>query len=152
MASYPCQYENSVTLKGRVGKAPVKRSLPRDSTAVCNFSVATRKVIKDKTYTEWHQIACYGALAEAVTCDFGAGDFVYVKGEIRARDMQTSEGKANGWKPRKVIEIIAREAYPLIKNTKGQGETSADHGEPPPLLDPIDEAANGAADEFAPYV
>ena len=117
MANAPVRYLNKVMLKGRLGKDPELRFMP-SGDPVCNFSMATRI----GKHVEWHKIVAYENIAEYVKAAFATGDFVYVEAEIRTREFLTAEDKANGRKPRKVLELIAHEAHLLAK----RGEPSED--------------------------
>jgi single-strand DNA-binding protein len=119
MANSPYRYLNKVLLKGRLGKDPELRFMP-SGDPVCNFSIATRS----GKHVEWHKIVAYEKLAEYVNAAFATGDFVYVEAEIRTREFQTAEDKANNRKPRKVLELIAGEAHLLAK--RGESNEAAD--------------------------
>lgn len=133
MANSPYRYMNKVLLKGRLGKDPDLRFMP-SGDPVCNFSIATRS----GKHVEWHKIVAYEKLAEYVKEVFATGDFVYVEAEIRTREFQTAEDKANNRKPRKVLELIASEAHLLAR--RGDGSDSADDEIP----------AAGEGEGFAP--
>lgn len=155
--TYPYQFENCVILKGHLGKAPVSRILHgrNGDTSVCNFSMATSKIVAtaegSKTIPEWHNVACYGVLAEAFTAAAQKGDFVYIKGELRTREFRTAEDNEASRKPRKVTEIVAQEAYVLFKDKKRIGnETDEVADEAPATLEPVDAVQiAGADDDFA---
>jgi single-strand DNA-binding protein len=81
---------NKAILLGRVGKEPVQSVMPNGSH-VCNFSIATSEVWKDKQTgekqerTEWHKVTVFGKLAE-ITGDYvKKGQMIYVEGKLRTR-------------------------------------------------------------------
>lgn len=117
----PLRYLNKVFLKGRLGKNPDLRHMP-SGDPVCNFSLATRM----GNHVEWHRIVAYDDLADYVSNAFGSGDFVYVEAEIRTREFQTAEDKANNRKPRKILELIASDAHLLVKRGSGADSDSYD--------------------------
>ncbi len=115
---------NKVILKGNLGADPSPlRNLPSGDN-VCNFSVAT----SDGRTTEWHSISAYSPLAEHISKSFRAGDLVYLEGTIKTREFSTKEDKEHGRKPRKVTEIVAKEAH-LVSKKSGPG-TLAPEAEP----------------------
>lgn len=126
----PMRYLNKVFLKGRLGKNPEIRQLP-SGDPVCNFSLATRI----GRHVEWHKIVAYDDIAEYVNAAYGTGDFVYVEGEIRTREFQTSEDKLNNRKPRKVLEIVVIETHLLKK--RGNSDSVDDDI---PSVGPADES------------
>lgn len=121
MANSPYRYLNKVMLKGRLGKDPDLRFMP-SGDAVCNFSVATRS----GEHVEWHKIVAYQKLAEYAKEVFARGDFVFVEAEIRTREFQTAEDKANN-RTRSVRELIAAELHLLSKRGESaDGDLSTD--------------------------
>ncbi len=77
---------NKVTLIGRVGKNPETAQVGQ--TQVSKFSLATSESWKDKqgekqTNTQWHNITCWGPLAEKFVSQYvKQGDQVGVFGKI----------------------------------------------------------------------
>lgn len=110
---------NKVILKGFLGKSPEVRLLP-SGDSVANFSIATTI----QSHTEWHKIVCYSKLAEYVVKRLGEGDFVYIEAQIRTREFKTAESDEKGYRPRKVLELIAEEIHLVSK--KGIGHALED--------------------------
>ena len=89
---------NKILLIGNLGRDPEARSLP-DGTPVCNFSVATNRRWRDRDgnqqeQTEWHNIVCFGRLAEIAGQYLNKGKQVFVEGRIQTRswdDRNTGE-------------------------------------------------------------
>ena len=81
---------NKVILMGRLG-GDVKSGTSNNKTWA-NFSVATNSYgAKDEAtgerpqYTEWHNVAVFGKLAEIAIASLGKGDFVYVEGHLKTQ-------------------------------------------------------------------
>ena len=87
---------NKVILVGFVGKEPESRSFA-DGTGVTNFSLATSEKYKDKSgewkdQTEWHNISCFGKLAEIASQYVHKGTQVYVEGKIKTNKYTDKSG------------------------------------------------------------
>jgi single-strand DNA-binding protein len=100
---------NKVILVGRLGRDPELKYTP-SGTPVCNFSLATDSVWKDKAgeqqqQTEWHRIVTWGKLAEICGQYLTKGKQVYVEGSIRSRQWEDKQGGGK----RTAYEIIARQ-------------------------------------------
>ena len=111
---------NKVIVVGNLGKDPETRFLP-DGKAVCNFSVATTDVWKDKASgekkeaTEWHRVSSFGRLAEICGEYLKKGSQVYIEGKLRTRKWQDKEGQ-----DRYTTEIIA-DAMQMLGSRSGMG-------------------------------
>ena len=83
-----------------MGKDPEMRSF-EGGGMVCNFSLATSEVFKDKMgnkqeRTEWHNIVIWGTLADIAQKYLRKGAPVYLEGKIQTRswdDKETSQKK-----------------------------------------------------------
>ena len=78
---------NEILLVGNLGKPP-EMSATKKGTVVARFSVATNRRWKDENgerqeVTEWHNVVCFGALAEIVEGMARTGSRVLVKGDMR---------------------------------------------------------------------
>ena len=87
---------NKVTLIGNLGRDPEIRHFEGGSQ-VAKFSLATNENYRDKngewhTRTEWHDIVCWGPLAERVERNLKKGQLVYVEGKISTRKWQDKDG------------------------------------------------------------
>jgi single-strand DNA-binding protein len=81
---------NKVILIGRLGRDPELKYTP-SGAPVCNFSLATDSVWKDKTgeqkqQTEWHRIVAWNKLAEICGQYLTKGKQIYVEGSIRNKE------------------------------------------------------------------
>lgn len=91
---------NRVFLLGTVGRDPEFRETSTGSS-VAKFSLATNERYKDrsgewKETTTWHNITCWGRLAEIARDHVCKGKPLYVEGSIRTEswpDKQTGEKK-----------------------------------------------------------
>jgi len=90
---------NKVFLLGNLGRDPEVRSLP-SGQPVANFTMATSRKWRDRDgnqqeQTEWHNIVCFGRLAEIAGQYLTKGKQVFVDGRIQTRswDDRTSGEK-----------------------------------------------------------
>lgn len=90
---------NKAFLLGNLGRDPEVRSLP-SGQPVANFPMATSRKWRDRDgnqqeQTEWHQIVCFGRLAEIAGQYLTKGKQVFVEGRIQTRswDDRTSGEK-----------------------------------------------------------
>ncbi len=87
---------NKVILIGNLGKDPEVRSF--ENNKVANFSLATGEVRRNKTtgekttYTEWHNIAVWGAQADIVEKYLKKGSQIYLEGKLRTRSWDGNDG------------------------------------------------------------
>lgn len=87
---------NKVILIGRLGQNPELRHTP-NGMAVCNFSVATNEVWRDKSgqkqeRTEWHRVVVWGKQAELANQYLQKGRQVYLEGRLQTRQWQDKDG------------------------------------------------------------
>lgn len=99
---------NKAQVIGHIGKEP-KITTTQGGYTIANFSVATTergytskdgKQIPDRT--EWHNVVCYGKLAEVVKNYMNKGAKVYVEGKMRTRRYDDNNGVT-----RSIMEIHA---------------------------------------------
>src|SRR5512140_3239028 len=88
---------NKVILVGNLGADPELKYTP-SNRPVCNLSVATNEVWKDKNgakqeRTEWHRVNVWGEQAENCQKYLAKGRMVYVEGRLQTRKWQDKEGK-----------------------------------------------------------
>jgi single-strand DNA-binding protein len=88
---------NKVMIIGRVGKDP-ELKYTAGGAAVAKFSVATSKRWKDQQgqqqeKTEWHNIDCWGKLAENVIAKYvKKGSQIFVEGELQTQNWDDANG------------------------------------------------------------
>ena len=88
---------NKVILIGNLGADPELKYTP-SNRPVCNLSLATNEVFKDKSgarqeRTEWHRVTVWGEQAEHCSKYLGKGRSVYVEGRLQTRSWDDKEGK-----------------------------------------------------------
>ena len=104
---------NKAILIGNLGADPETRSMPSGG-AVTNLRIATAESWKDKQSgaktekTEWHNVVCFGRLAEIAAEYLSKGRQVYIEGRLQTRKWQDREGS-----DRYTTEIVASELQML---------------------------------------
>ncbi len=112
---------NKVILIGNLGKDPEIRYAPSGS-AICNITVATSRVSKDRTsgekqeQTEWHRVVMFDRLAEIAGEYLKKGKSVYIEGRLQTRKWTDKEGVE-----KYSTEIIAQEMTMLGGRDSGGG-------------------------------
>ena len=96
---------NKVELLGRVGADPELR-YAQSGTAVARLRVATDRGARQNRESEadWHDIVCWGKLAEAVNQYVGKGDRLYVAGRLAQSSWEGEDGQRR-WR----VEVHAAE-------------------------------------------
>ncbi len=118
---------NKVILIGNLGKDPEIRYAPSGS-AICNITVATSRVSKDKTsgekqeQTEWHRVVMFDRLAEIAGEYLKKGKSVYIEGRLQTRKWTDKEGAE-----RYSTEIVAQEMT-MLGGREGGGGGGGDGG------------------------
>ncbi len=113
---------NKAILIGNLGKDPDNRYTP-NGQAVTSFSLATTEKYKDKSgvqqaRTEWHNVVCWGRLAEIARDYLKKGNPVYIEGRIQYRSYDDKEGIK-----RYRTEIVA-EKLQLLGGRPSSGEAA----------------------------
>ncbi|MBI2612915.1 single-stranded DNA-binding protein [Candidatus Kaiserbacteria bacterium] len=93
-------YINKAMLFGNITRDPELRALPSGMN-VCNFSVATNRVYRDREgkkqeQTDFHNVVVFGRQADTVAQYLKKGSSVYVEGRMQTRswdDKQSGEKK-----------------------------------------------------------
>ena len=118
---------NKVILIGNLGRDPEIRYAPSGS-AICNVTVATSRVSKDKNsgerqeQTEWHRVVMFDRLAEIAGEYLKKGKSVYIEGRLQTRKWTDKDGVE-----RYSTEIIANEMT-MLGGREGMGAPSGDEG------------------------
>jgi len=123
---------NKVILIGRMGKDPEVR-YTADGAMITNFTLATDEQWKDKNgekvqKTEWHNISCFGKLAEICGNYLHKGSKIYVEGKIQTRSYEDKEGIK-----RYSTSIIIHDMKML--DSKGQGNAAPEPNNSTPMED-----------------
>ena len=87
---------NTVTLIGRLGKDPEKKTTASGKT-VTSFSVATNETYRDangerQKNTEWHDCVAWGKQADNLARLLTKGQEIVVNGKLRSREWEDSKG------------------------------------------------------------
>ena len=112
---------NKVILIGNLGRDPEMRYSPNGG-AICNITVATSRVRKDKDTgerredTEWHRVVLFDRLGEIANEYLRKGRSVYIEGRLQTRKWQDKDGQ-DRW----TTEIIA-EQMQMLGGRDGGGE------------------------------
>ena len=84
---------NRVELLGRVGVEP-EMKYTQSGTAVTKMRLATdRRRQNGDSETDWHNITCWGKVAEVVNEHVGKGDRVFVTGRLSYSSFEGSDGQ-----------------------------------------------------------
>ena len=83
---------NKVILIGNLGKDPEIKPLSNENK-VANFSIATTEKYKDQEFTEWHELECWGKLADVVEKYIKKGNQVYIEGKIKTDTWENEAGE-----------------------------------------------------------
>lgn len=123
---------NKVQIIGNVASNPDVRQTS-SGTMVATLGVATNRVWKDKTGqkhddVEFHNICCWGRLAEIAGQWLRKGQKVYFEGRLQTRSWEDQ----NGGKKRYKTEIVAEQMIILSKQKISSPRgTSSSAPEPP---------------------
>ena len=134
--------KNKVTLIGYVGKDPeVKQA---GSSTVAKFTLATSEKFKDKDgnkqeKTQWHNLECWGKLAETVGKFVKKGSKIDVEGKIEYDEYTNKEGIKV-----KTTKINVRDIVFLDGKPAGTNGTTISEGAPANTT-----ATNGASKKNA---
>jgi len=87
---------NKILLIGNTGKDAEVKNLD-SGNKIAKFSVATSESYKDKegewkTVTEWHNITCWGKLAERAEKQITKGKLVYIEGKLTYNEYENKDG------------------------------------------------------------
>jgi len=86
---------NKIFVLGNVTRDPEVRSLP-SGQQVTSFSIATNRFYslngEKKQETEFHNIVCFGKLADIASRYLNKGSLVLIEGRIKTRNWQDSSG------------------------------------------------------------
>ena len=112
---------NRAELIGRLGRDPDMRYTP-EGHVVTKFSVATDRPTKPGAdpETDWHQVVCWGPLAEFAGQYLGKGRLVYIAGRITYRSWDGKDGQK-----RYATEIVASEVIALDRRPDNPSNEAA---------------------------
>ncbi len=73
--------KNKIIIIGNLGQKPELKTL-ESGKKVTNLNIATNNKFGDKVQTDWHQVVCWGKLAEVVCEHLNVGSLVEVEGSL----------------------------------------------------------------------
>lgn len=82
---------NTLTIVGRLGRDP-ELKFTAEGKAIAKFSVATEHGRDDNKKTTWHNVVCFGTLAENVCASIYKGSRVIVAGRLEISEYETKDG------------------------------------------------------------
>jgi single-strand DNA-binding protein len=92
---------NQISIVGKAGQNP-ELKFTNNGMAVCTFSVATNRKVKDEKETTWHDCVAFDKLAENIAGSIAKGNEVIVVGRLEKRKYD----KKDGTKAEKVQIIV----------------------------------------------
>jgi single-strand DNA-binding protein len=136
---------NKVILIGNLGADPELKYTP-SNRPVCNLSLATNEVFKDKggqrqERTEWHRVTVWGDSAENCSKYLAKGRTVYIEGRLQTRSWDDKEGKK-----RYSTEVVADRVVFLGAGGGAEGGARRSGGKPSWGGDEAQGAPSGAAE------
>ena len=107
---------NRTLLVGRVGHEPELRYTP-EGQAVTTFSLATDRPTRSgaERETDWHQVVCWGKLAEFAGQYLAKGRLVFIAGRLTYRTWESRDGQR-----RRTAEVVATEIVPLDRRPEAE--------------------------------
>jgi len=116
---------NKVILIGNLGADPELKYTP-SNRPVCNLSLATNEVFKDKggqrqERTEWHRVTVWGDSAENCSKYLAKGRTVYIEGRLQTRSW---DDKTSGQK-KYMTEVVANDL--VLLGSRGEGGGGGEH-------------------------
>ncbi len=114
---------NKAIILGNLGKDPELRYTP-SGQAVTSLRIATTEKYKDKSgvlqsRTEWHNVVCWGRLAEIARDYLKKGSPVFIEGRIQYRSYDDKDGIK-----RYQTDIVATGMQLLGGRPSGAGESA----------------------------
>jgi len=134
-------YINKAFVFGNLTRDPELRALPSGMN-VCNFSVATNRVFRDRDgkkqeQTDFHNIVVFGRQADTVAQYLKKGSSVFVEGRMQTRSW---DDKTSGEKKYRT-EVVADRVQFGPKSSGGGGKRAADSDMP-------EEASGGSGIDY----
>ncbi len=116
---------NHIVLIGRLGRNPETRTTTGGRN-VATFSMATDRTWKDRdsgekrSETSWHNVVCWGGLADVVAKYLQKGKLVMIAGRVHTR----SWDDADTGQKRYMTEVIAQDMK-MLGGGRGDGSTQS---------------------------
>ena len=98
----------------------------QDGTAVARLRLATDRPVRpgSERETDWHDVLCWGKLAEFANQYVTRGRLVFVSGRLTYRSWESKDGQRH-----RTAEIVASELVPLDR--RPETDADATEGETP---------------------
>jgi single-strand DNA-binding protein len=140
-------YINKVMIFGNLTRDPELRAMPSGMN-VCNFSVATNRVFRDRDgkkqeQTDFHNIVVFGRQADTVAQYLKKGSSVYVEGRLQTRSW---DDKTSGEKKYRTEVIADRVQFGPRSSGGGGGPRSSGAGSGEEQMD--EPSSGGAGIEY----
>lgn len=138
---------NKAFILGNVTRDPELRSTA-GGQSVCSFGVATNRIYKDQSgarqqQAEFHNVVCWGRLAEIANQYLKKGSLVFIEGRIQTRSWQDQ----NSGQKRYKTEIVTETMQLGPRGTGGGGGGGESAGAP----ESAPEAQTAPVVETIPY-
>ncbi|MEK7601209.1 MAG: single-stranded DNA-binding protein [Patescibacteria group bacterium] len=123
-------YINKAILFGNLTRDPELRALPSGMN-VCNFSLATNRVYKDRDgkkqeQTDFHNVVVFGRQADTVNQYLKKGSSAYVEGRIQTRSWDDKTSGEKKYRTEVVAETV--QFGPRSSGSAGGGGRKQDDG------------------------
>jgi len=123
-------YINKAILFGNLTRDPELRALPSGMN-VCNFSLATNRVYKDRDgkkqeQTDFHNVVVFGRQADTVNQYLKKGSSAYVEGRIQTRSWDDKTSGEKKYRTEVVAETV--QFGPRSSGSGGGGKKQDDEG------------------------
>ena len=128
-------YINKAILFGNLTRDPELRALPSGMN-VCNFSLATNRVYKDRDgkkqeQTDFHNVVVFGRQADTVNQYLKKGSSAYVEGRIQTRSWDDKTSGEKKYRTEVVAETV--QFGPRSSGSGGGGRKQEDEGSAPDM-------------------
>lgn len=127
-------YINKAILFGNLTRDPELRALPSGMN-VCNFSLATNRVYKDRDgkkqeQTDFHNVVVFGRQADTVNQYLKKGNSAYVEGRIQTRSW---DDKTSGEKKYRTEVVAETVQFGPRSSGSGGGRKQEEEGSAPDM-------------------
>lgn len=131
---------NRVELIGRLGQDPNMR-FTTSGQAVTRISLATDRPSRSggESGTDWHQITCWGNLAEFAGQHLAKGRLIFVAGRLSYRTWEGRDGQRRHAAEVTATEIILLDRRPTPDPSETQSEAGSDLASAPDGDEPEDD-------------
>lgn len=122
---------NNVTIMGRLTADPELKHTP-SNTAVCSFTIAVERDIKDKQtgdkITDFIDCVAWRSTAEITSRYFSKGRMIVITGRLQTRAWEDKQRNK-----RKVVEVVADNVYFGDSKKGTESQTPSEYEDLPPF-------------------